>query len=364
MAPIDKGNGLQPKSSHTSDPALYLFIAPNFNAFDYLNSTLPSLEPGSRQLHTSNASRLAILSELSEQTQAILSQLNAQSTRLSTTLTQLTDDILRSGSRLGYEVDVLRGETVTLAEALSENLQDDVKKFVPGGIHPSSIQTGSVELGDAKILPESAKQLIDGNSPIQEASSGLLFIDQLRTLNVVRSRLESVIHVFGEAMDWTLPPSEVSVASSFISVSAPEPGQENESIEEKGQEVAKRFRTEIENLLDNEPGGREGVEAASKRVEALRNLATVWKGTAEEKARNKFVDGLEKLVEDRRTNLMATKPDLGTRGNSQSNQNRRSSSLPRGIRQADQGRDERSSNEGGLGFMRNLQRLREEIYLD
>jgi len=104
-------------------------------------------------------------------------------------------------------------------------------------------------------------------------------------------------------MAWTFPPSEVSVSSSFLSVSAPEPGSEMHSTEEKGQQVSKKLRDEIADLLI---GGDpiDGIEAAAKRVEELKDLATVWKGTAEERARVKFVDNLAKLVEDRHRDLL------------------------------------------------------------
>lgn len=99
------------------------FLQPGaFDAADYLNSTLnPKLN----------------LSELSSQTQNLLSQLNAQTSRLTAILTQLTDDILRSGARLAYEVDLLRGEAIGLSEALNEGLQDDIALFVPETTQPT-----------------------------------------------------------------------------------------------------------------------------------------------------------------------------------------------------------------------------------
>lgn len=94
------------------------FLQPGaFDTADFLNSTLnPKLN----------------LSELSSQTQNLLSQLNAQTSRLTAILTQLTDDILRSGARLAYEVDLLRGEAIGLSEALNEGLQDDIALFASG----------------------------------------------------------------------------------------------------------------------------------------------------------------------------------------------------------------------------------------
>lgn len=100
------------------------FLHPGaFDAAEHLNSTLnPKLS----------------LSELSSQTQNLLSQLNAQTSRLTAVLTQLTDDILRSGARLAYEVDLLRGEAIGLSEALNEGLQDDIAHFVPETTQPTT----------------------------------------------------------------------------------------------------------------------------------------------------------------------------------------------------------------------------------
>ena len=126
----------QPKSSHVADPSLLPFIQPAFDPADHLNALLPSLAFPSSQSKPNAVS----LSELSIQTQSLLSQLNAQTTRLSTVLTQLTDDILRSGGRLAYEVEVLRGETVGLSEALTDGLRPDVEKFVPSGLTAAKAQ--------------------------------------------------------------------------------------------------------------------------------------------------------------------------------------------------------------------------------
>jgi len=104
-------------------------------------------------------------------------------------------------------------------------------------------------------------------------------------------------------MAWTFPPSEVSVTSSFLSVSAPEPGSQQHSVEEKGQQISKQLRDEIADLLlTGDPV--DGIETAAKRVEELKELAMVWKGTAEERARGKFVESLAKLVEDRHKELL------------------------------------------------------------
>jgi hypothetical protein len=236
----------------------------------------------------------------------MLSQLSAHTTRLTTTLTQLTDEILRSGSRLAYEVEVLRGETLGLSEALTEGLQDDVAKFVPGGLDQDLArkQARTIETNGHR---RRASTISTPKTPLREEPLPPIadppYITQLQTLTKVRARLDTVVKTFGDAMAWTFPPSEVSVTSSFLSVSAPEPGSDMHSTEEKGQQISKKLRDEIADLLiRGDPV--DGIEAAAKRVEELKELAVVWKGTAEERARSKFVDSLARLVEDRHKDLL------------------------------------------------------------
>ncbi|EPE33439.1 hypothetical protein GLAREA_06452 [Glarea lozoyensis ATCC 20868] len=345
--PASKNNTtvtIEPKSTHVADPLLQPFLNPSFDPADYLNSTL-------LPLHTSNVSQPAAnsvsLAELSTQTQTLLSQLSANTTRLTTTLTQLTDEILRSGSRLAYEVEVLRGETLGLSEALTEGLQEDVAKFVPGGLEhelaTKTSKTTDLNSHSRRMSVAAPKTPIREDAPVSDP----LYITQLRTLTLVRSRLDTVIKTFGDAMAWTFPPSEVSVTSSFLSVSAPEPGSDMHSTEEKGQQVSKQLRDEIADLL---VGGDpvDGIEAAAKRVEELKDLANVWRGTAEEKARVKFVESLAKLVEDRHRDLLRD-AEQGSR-------------LSHRVEKL---RDEEAASptgenkpQGGYGFLSQLQKLR------
>ncbi|RAL67981.1 hypothetical protein DID88_008705 [Monilinia fructigena] len=263
------------KSTHVADPALQPFLDPSFDPADYLNSALPPLQ-------SSNIS--------------------------SSSRNSLTDEILRSGSHLAYEVEVLRGETLGLSEALTEGLHDDVEKFVPGGLE-NDLTRKAMRSGDlhGTSRARSTTLTIPKTPPAEDTNSNKIidppYITQLRTLTLVRSRLDTVIKTFGDAMAWTFPPSEVSVTSSFLSVSAPEPGSEAHSTEERGQQVSKKIRDEIADLLiGNDP--IDGIEAAAKRVQELKELALVWKGTAEERARSKFVESLAKMVEDRHRDLL------------------------------------------------------------
>ena len=334
-----------PKSSHVSDSALAPFLQSHFDSADYLNATLPALSLSSRQVKGTSAS----LADLSSQTQDLLSQLNAQTTRLSAILTQLTDDILRSGGRLAYEVEVLRGETIGLTDVLKNELKEDIPKFLPGGL---SIHTDNPEAMLSRRQSET--QYTDGtaikeapqNSSQQQSSTVTEttpeYIVSLRTLTTVRARLETVIKVFGEAMQWTIPPSDISLGSSLISVSAPEPGSDNASLEQRGKEFAAALRSEIADLITGDP--EQGPAKAEARIQALRDLALVWKGTAEEKARTKFVETLVKMAEDKQREMEKEKER--SRGRSQ----------PNGSVAKEKQSPVREQGRGG--FLENLSRIR------
>ncbi|KAJ5818623.1 hypothetical protein N7474_004214 [Penicillium riverlandense] len=356
-------NPPKPPSDNTSPN----FADPNFDPADFLNDSLPPLTVASTQPNASRAPGSVPLTELSAQVQSVLSQISAQNVRLSSTLSQLTDEILRSGGRLAYEVEVLRGETIGLSETLTEVLREDIAKFVPeseGATAVSSRKAQLVENDELVSSPKEGEEEEEGQTTVENeedkdeakekektVASDPEYITNLRTLNQVRSRLEDVVQIFGEAMEWPLPPSEISFSSSFISVSGPDLGAEGHSREEKGQEILRKLRSEITELLDSQGGGTAGLEAASRRVEAVRRLALVWKGSAEEKARTRVVDGLTKIVDDRRRVLEA-QADQGAR------------SQAKGRPSMEQQRRNSDSGGPGGGLFRNLQRLREEIYLE
>lgn len=329
-------------SKPSNAPAPPNFADSDFDPADFLNASLSPLTVASSQPNASRTQGSVPLTELSAQVQSLLSQINSQNIRFSGTLSQLTDEILRSGGRLAYEVEVLRGETISLSETLTEVLRDDISKFVP---EPETSKERETE------QPEDAPN--GGEPEIEETKPSIgptdpEYVQNLRTLNQVRSRLEEVVQTFGDAMEWPFPPSELSFSSSFISVSGPDLGAEGQDREEKGQEMMKKLRTEVTDLLDSEGGGKSGLDAASHRVDALRKLAKVWNGSAEEKARNRFVDSLARIVEDRRRSL-----------DQAAEQSQRSSSKSR----TEARRDSDSGAPAG-GLFRNLQRLREEIYLE
>ncbi|KAI9808341.1 MAG: hypothetical protein M1826_004354 [Phylliscum demangeonii] len=351
------------KSSHVEDDALRPFLDADFDPVAHLNSVLPALSVPLPTQRTRLATGAGSLADVTARTQTLLSQLNANTARLSSVLTQLADDIVRSGSRLAYEVEVLQGDADGLSDALAEGLTADLQKLTSNGIEldPPEGRNGRPHMSwkheEAGNGVHEDEQDMGFSSDHAEGESSS-YLARLHTLTTVKERLESVIQVFGDAMEWTLPPSEISITSSFISVSAPEPGSDSFSQEERGRAVAKHLKDEITSLLAAE----NGIELASQRVQQLRELARVWKGTAEEKARNKFVDGLAKLVEDQQK-LKHRADDMGHPERGPSSTRALSPSKHRdagvgagGDRSATV--ESMSSRQGGYGFMEQLQRIR------
>ncbi|WDK09863.1 C4-dicarboxylate transporter/malic acid transporter [Colletotrichum graminicola] len=342
---------IQPKSSHVADEFLNDFLDPSFDPAAYLNANLAPLQHGGN--HASRSGGQAVpLAELSNEAQALLSQLNIHTTRLSGTLTQLTDEILRSGSRLAYEVELLRGETLSLAETMNETLQEDIKKFAPGGLEEGATDNTAPKVFNGEERRESvgiAKADEGGTAVEGETLTEPPYVQQLRTLTVVRSRLDTVIKTFGDAMEFVFPPSELSVSSSFLSVSAPDPGSDQHSTEEKGQQVLQKLRDEISQLLTKSEDPVKGIEKAAQRIEELKELNQVWKGTAEEKGRTRFIESLAKMVEDRHRDLMR-EVDQASRRDGGDGRARK------GSVHADAA--ENKTYLGGYGLMGQLQKLR------
>ena len=326
---------IKPKSSHTTDQLVQPFLQPDFDPATYLNTTLPSLSLSNTR-STNNSSAVA-LPELSIQTQALLSQLNAQTNRLSNSLTQLTDEIIRSGSRLAYEVEVLRGETTGLTDTLENGLKKNVELLAP-----------PKQASDAAAQQATESDTTTTTTTSQPEPE---YLQNLRTLSTLRARLDSVIQVFGAATAWPIAPSEVStgVASSFISVSAPEATEENRSREAKAKEYTETLRAEINALLSTNDIA--GLEAAAERVEELRVLAEVWKGTAEEKARTKVVEGLVRMMEERQKVIAGGRRAEGRR-------------QPERAVDMRYGDLETKGAEGGYGFLQNLRNFKDGMYLD
>lgn len=344
-----------PRSIHLADSFLEDFRSPSFDPAAFLNARLPPL-----QGKAPAGSDAVPLTELSGQAQALLTQLNAHTTRLSSTLTQLTDDILRSGSRLAYEVELLRGETLSLTETLHETLHDDIKKFIPEGLPygPDTARPGPVSAVNGErasiVSPPGKQPELGGEVALRGSPLDPVYIQQLQTLTLVRARLESVIKTFGKAMDFVFPPSKLSVSSSFLSVSAPEPGSQQQSSEDKGQQVLRELRDEIQELLSKTDDAVQGIERATQRIEELKDLTQVWKGTAEEKGRLKFIESLAKMVEERHRELMR---DVGQEAKEEGKGDAAVGRKAAGEREA-AGADDGRATPAGFGLMNQLQKLR------
>lgn len=404
---------IDPKSAHTSDPFLQEFLNPAFDPVGYLNATLPPLQGGKTiatggGASSNNGKSSVPLAGLSTEAQTLITQLNAHTTRLTATLTQLTEDILRSGSRLAYEVELLRGETMGLAEALTEGpLRADLERFVPGGLENAVAAAAAASTRRASLvsnaIPPTPATAVPGaigdnnnnrdfsSSPVPPITPGVVkafeeggtsgggverdddppYISQLRTLTLVRARLDSVIKTFGDAMEFVFPPSEISVSSGFLSVSAPDfpdrhsGSAEQISTEDKGQLVLKKLRDEIADLLKSGSASNthddkiKGVEDATKRVEEIKELSIVWKGTAEEKGRQRFVEGLARMVEERHRELVK---EVEAQRERETQSRRDDSAGPRreltGPSEAAPAATESKGPLGGYGFMNQWQKIR------
>lgn len=299
----------------------------NFDVVQFLNDAL-SLPNLSSQGAAAKLNRTSQLQATSTDVQGQISKLNAYNARTSTELTILTDEILRSGNRLTYEVEVLRSDANNLFDLLSETLREDISLFVS----------------------ETTSTTADDHNEIYAPNNDPEFMQQLRLLGHVKGRLEEVIKVFGDALRWPIPPSDVSMASTLISVSAPELGVTSTAEDDKARATIRAYREQILDLLNSEGEGFAGLEAAQHRVQQFQNLALIWRGTAEEKARNRVVEGFAKIVDDRRRAL-----EVQTQQRRSHIDSARSSAQP--------SRTGTPSLPTG-GLLGGLRKLRDEIYLD
>lgn len=311
-----------PRPSLTTDPTLAPFLQPAFSPIDYLNSALPlwtplntsaaSHQPYISTSHTITASttpqtKTSSLTTTLAETQNLLTSLDAKLTRLSSSLTQLTDDILRSGSRLAYEVEILTANAGSLSEMLRSGavarFLPDTPKDADNDADGSGHEARGTETETQGQLNRSQKHNINSAVPKPRA------LETLHTLSLLRTRLTTVIKTFDAALAWPMPPSSLSASTSsalrnnFISVTAPAGtagsgagagASADQDAESKGLAFEAQLRGELAELLEEGP---EGLVAAQARVEELRGLCEVWRGTGEERARVRFVEGLGRFVE-------------------------------------------------------------------
>ena len=329
------------------DPSLRPFLSSPYSPTDYLNATLPSVK---------QQQPAPSLAAIASQTQTHVSTLNALTTRFSATLTDLTDDILRTSSRLAYEVELLRGEALSLADSLSSRgeLHESILKFVPGGLDhsdqgPETALTPSKARHNSQNMDSSHASTVQQQSGDENSRSSIRepeALVKLRTLLHVRAQLQAVIQRFNLALSFPIPPSFLATtASSLISVNAP---NQDPDLESKGQAALSRFRAEVTEILADVDGRGDSTERAKERVWELRELCTIWKGTGEERARNKWVDGLDQMIDDE----AKKKQERQTKGGRVGQEAKRDTSTARSAV---------DSTGSGPGFLR---RLREEIYMD
>ena len=333
-----------------SDPLLDQFCIDDFDSVDYLDDILPSLTLASQQTLPTKNNRLPHLQEISSDVQSLVSRLNTFNIKTSNALTQVTDEILRSGSRLAYEVEIFRGDVNSLYTAITDTLYEDITKLIKT---PQDLPDQPKEQSNNALKTPSAA------AHIQEPS----FLTQLRTLQTARTNLDATIRTFGTALTWPSAPSD-TMTSNLVSVSAPEFGLEaaaQSTQNDQARQSFKRLRKEIADLLDSDGGGYIGLEAAQKKADELRDLAEVWKGTLEEKARHRFVDSLAKMVEDRKRILDAKEQRAGGRPRGVST-GQRSDSVP--VRGGSESRDGAGADTRAGGLLRKMRELRDEIYLD
>ena len=330
---------------HLTDTSLRPFLSPVFSPSDYLNSTLPSSTTAKQQQTPLS------LSTTASQTQSHVSSLNAQSSRLSATLTGLTDDILRTSSRLAYEVELLRGEALSLVDSLSSrgDLTGSILQFVPDGLdQPARLSKAP---SSPTMLKDANQELAFQQHPSRDNLPDSLTrepeaLPRLRTLLHVRKQLQTVIQRFNLALSFPLPPSLLTTTtSSLISINPP---NQDPDLESKGQLALSRIKQEVLDLLTDAEGRGGGLERSRQRIADLRELCIIWKGTGEEKARLRWIDNLEQTVDDE----VKRKEEGKRKGNAVRPEVKRDASAIRGTNDA---------SGSGPGFLR---RLREEIYME
>ena len=102
------------------------------------------------------------------------------------------------------------------------------------------------------------------------------------------------------------------------------------------------------DLQADADGRGSGIERARERIAELRDLCIIWKGTGEERARLKWIESLEQMVNDE----FRKKEEGNMKSGAPRSEGKRDNSTVRNT--ADAGGS-------GPGFLR---RLRDEIYME
>ncbi|RPA89858.1 hypothetical protein L873DRAFT_1754602 [Choiromyces venosus 120613-1] len=275
-----------PQNPLLTDPLLKPFLSPTFSPSTYLNTTLPPLLPPSSlnpstskssSTSTSTTTPAQPLSTLSSTTTTLLSTLDLQTQTLLSALQSQTDDLLRLAPRLGYEVELLRSDVVSLGSKLNGELEVCVKELQP-------------------------REVAEG-----EGGEEAKVLEKLRMLARVRARLEDVVRIFGHAMDWTLEgpgdPDDsdhtaTAAGAENLALPTTDPLPRTPSPIRALRRVKKSSASHpVEEVLYHLSTG--DLDGARRKVAELRELCALFEGTVEGPARNAVVEALEgKIAEE------------------------------------------------------------------
>ncbi|CUS15674.1 unnamed protein product [Tuber aestivum] len=324
-----------PQNFVLSDPLLKPFLSPTFSPSAYLNSALPPLlpPPDLNPAGTPRPTNGETLSTLSSKTATLLSTLDLQTQTLISTLQSQADEILRLAPRLGYEVDLLRSDVVSLASSLNGDLDGCVREL---------------RLGEGEEMGEVGKE-------------ELRVLEKLRMLSRARSRLEDVVKVFGHAMDWTLegPGEDEGAEQDKLAPPSTDPTPRTPSPIRALRGAQKMSASHpVEDVLYHLSTG--DLDGARRKVAELRELCKLFEGTVEGPARKAVVEALQEKIgeEEARREAERLEREGGGGGEEEAGKSRRL--LDRDTRSDErvEGGGWAGGKEGYYGFINQLSRMR------
>ncbi|PWW71777.1 hypothetical protein C7212DRAFT_230854 [Tuber magnatum] len=317
------------------DPLLKPFLSPAFSPSAYLNSTLPPLlpPPNLNPAGTPRPVNAEPLSTLSSKTTTLLSTLDLQTQTLISTLQSQADEILRLAPRLGYEVDLLRSDAVSLAASLNGDLDGCVREL---------------RLGEGEEGGEVGKE-------------ELRVLEKLRMLSRVRSRLEDVVKVFGHAMDWTLegPGEAEGAGQDNLAPPSTDPIPRTPSPIRALRGAKKMSGSHpVEDVLYHLSTG--DLDGARRKVAELRELCKIFEGTVEGPARKAVVEALEGRVGEEEAKREAERLEREGGGGAEEEVEKSRSSPDRNTQSDErvEGSGWAGGREGYYGFINQLSRMR------
>ncbi|KLU81682.1 hypothetical protein MAPG_00767 [Magnaporthiopsis poae ATCC 64411] len=156
-----------------------------------------------------------------------------------------------------------------------------------------------------------------------------------------------------QAKQTTIQPNSAHVADPFL----------EDFLDPSSFDPVAYLNSVLPPLQSNTGGGNptKGIEDAARRIEELKELNKVWRGTAEEKGRAKFIESLAKLVEDRHRDLLR-EMDAAKRDSAASASATDGSATGASKKSQATGGDPPQSESrgygGGYGFISQLQKIR------